>query len=262
LTDETATAVTLERQGDVAIVTLRQPPHNLLTEPILRALADAVHEAGTVARAAVVCSEGRSFCAGANFRSAEAPDPTAGADFVVQTGAFYKQAVRIFEAPIPLVAAVQGAAIGAGLGLALACDIRVVGGRGWFQANFVRLGIHPGFAISATLPRAVGRGRAADLLLTARRVEADEALAIGLCEHVVPVGSELASALEIAEEIARGAPLALNSTRATLRHGLVAEASTVMMHELAEQAALAGTADAVEGVAAMLEGRHPRFGGR
>jgi enoyl-CoA hydratase/carnithine racemase len=131
----------------------------------------------------------------------------------------------------------------------------------WFQANFVRLGIHPGFAISATLPRLVGRGRAADLLLTARRVEADEALAIGLCEHVVEVGSEVASALEIAEEIARGAPLALASTRATLRHGLAAEASTAMAHELAEQASLAGTADAVEGVAAMLEGRHPRFRG-
>lgn len=246
----------------MAVVTLRRPPHNLLTAPMLGALADAVEAAAGEARAAVLCSEGRSFCAGANFRSSDAPDPTEGGDFVSVTGAFYAHAARIFESRIPLVAAVQGAAIGAGLGLALACDVRVAGERGWFQANFVRLGIHPGFAISVMLPRIVGPGRAADLLLTARRVEADEALRIGLCEQVVAAGTELAAAREVAEEIARGAPLALVATRATLRQGLAGAAREAMAHELAEQAALAGTEDAVEGVAAMLAGRHPRFTGR
>lgn len=255
--------VTLERSGDVAVVTLRQPPHNLLTEPLLRSLADAVHEAAAGgSRAAVICSEGRSFCAGANFRASDAPDPTVGEDFASRTGAFYEQAARIFDSEIPLVAAVQGAAIGAGLGLALACDVRVVGERGWFQANFVRLGIHPGFAISVMLPRLVGAGRAGDLLLTARRVEAPEARAIGLCEQVVPAGTEVESAREVAEEIARAAPLALAATRATLRRGLAEEARSAMAHELAEQASLAGTQDATEGVAAMLAGRHPRFSGR
>ena len=122
--------------------------------PCCAPLADAVAGLHGVARAAVVCSEGRSFCAGADFRSGDAPDPTEQGGFEARTGAFYKQAVRIFDSPVPLVAAVQGAAIGAGFGLALACDLCVVGELGWFQANFVRLGIHPGFALSIdTAPR-------------------------------------------------------------------------------------------------------------
>lgn len=248
--------------GDVGVVRIVRPPHNLLTEPLLRRLADELHDLSGRAGAAVVCSEGRSFCAGADFRSADAPDPTAGATFEEQTAAFYAQAARVFEAPLPLVAAVQGAAIGAGFGLALACDVRVVGERAWFQANFARLGIHPGFALSLTIPRFVGPGRAAELLLTGRRVQAAEAARIGLAEEVVPAGDELEAGLRLAAEIAAGAPLAVDATRRTLRHGLADDARATMEHELAEQALLAGTADTVEGVNAMLEGRPPRFVGR
>jgi len=254
--------VTVDHDGDVAVVTLRRPPHNLLTEPVLRAVADAVAGLHGVARAAVVCSEGRSFCAGADFRSGQAPDPTEQQSFEERTAAFYKQAVRVFDSPVPLVAAVQGAAIGAGFGLALACDLCVVGELGWFQANFVRLGIHPGFALSATLPQVVGPGRAAELLLTGRRVVAAEAGRIGIAQRVVPAGDELRVAHEMATMVASGAPLAVASTRATLRHGLADTARQAMRHELAEQAALAGTSDAVEGVRAMLEGTDPRFEGR
>ena len=254
--------MSVEHRGDVAVVTLRRPPHNLLTEPALRRLADALDGLAGGVRAAVVCSEGRSFCAGADFRSSEAPDPTAGDGFEATTGAFYRQAERVFAAPVPMVAAVQGAAIGAGFGLALACDLRVVGARAFFQANFVRLGIHPGFALSVLVPRFVGPGRAEDLFLTARRVSAEEAVRIGLADRLVPEGDELAAAVETAEQIAAAAPLAVAATRATLRAGLVEDAGGAMAHELAEQARLAGTDDAVEGVAAMLEGRHPRFRGR
>ncbi|HML00639.1 MAG TPA: enoyl-CoA hydratase/isomerase family protein [Acidimicrobiales bacterium] len=253
--------VTVDRRGPVSVVTMRRPPHNLLTEPALARLAEAVESLGGATRAAVLCSEGRSFCAGADFRSAEAPDPTSGASFETMTSAFYRQALRLFATTVPMVAAVQGAAVGAGFGLALACDLRVVGRRGFFQANFVRLGIHPGFGLSALLPRAVGPGRAAELFLTGRRVEAVEAGRIGLADRVVPEGRELSTALELAGEIAAGAPLAVSATRATLRSGLAELAERAMEHELAEQAALAGTADAVEGVAAMLEGRPPRFTG-
>jgi len=251
----------VHEEDGVAVVTMRRPPHNLLTEPVLRALADAIEELHTVARAAVVCSEGRSFCAGADFRSGDAPDPTDRGGFEAQTSAFYQQAVRIFDAPLPLVAAVQGAAIGAGFGLALACDVCVVGELGWFQANFVRLGIHPGFALSTTLPRAAGPGRASELLLTGRRLGAAEAATSGVAQLVVPAGHEIDAARQIAAQIAAGAPLAVDATRATLRHGLADAARQAMRHELAEQAKLAGTADAVEGVRAMLEGRDPRFGG-
>ncbi|HVM66552.1 MAG TPA: enoyl-CoA hydratase/isomerase family protein [Acidimicrobiales bacterium] len=254
--------VSVERDGDIAVVTLRRPPHNLITEPALRAVADALDGLRDAVRAAVVASEGRSFCAGADFRSDEAPDPTDGAAFERRTGAFYAQAERIFASPVPTVAAVQGAAIGAGFGLALACDVRVVGRRGWFQVNFVRLGIHPGFALSVTLPRAVGPGRGAELFLTGRRVDADEAVRIGLAEHLAGEGEELAAASAVARQIAAGAPLAVRSTRATLRAGLVELARAAMRHELAEQVSLAGTADAIEGVAAVLAGREPVFEGR
>jgi enoyl-CoA hydratase/carnithine racemase len=254
--------VSVLRAGDIAIVTLQRPPHNLLTEPVLRALADAVTSLRGIARAAVLCSEGRSFCAGADFRSGDAPDPTEQGGFERRTAAFYEQAVRVFDSPVPLVAAVQGAAIGAGFGLALACDLCVVGERGWFQANFVRLGIHPGFALSASLPRAVGLGRASELLLTGRRIDAAEAGALGIAQKVVPTGGELGAAQEMAGGIAAGAPLAVASTRSTLRRGLTEAARVAMEHELAEQTSLAGTADAVEGIGAMLEGREPEFEGR
>lgn len=256
--------VSVERDADagVAVVTLRRPPHNLLTERALGQLADAIGELAGHVRAAVVCSEGRSFCAGADFRSDNAPDPTGRGDFEATTAAFYGHAVRIFESPVPLVAAVQGPAIGAGFGLALACDLCVAGERAWFQANFVRLGIHPGFALSETLPRALGPRRAADVLLTGRRVDAHEAHVLGLVERLVPSGRERDHAVELAAVLARGAPLALAATRATLRHGLADAARQAMAHELAEQSALAGTVDAVEGVTAMLEGREPVFEGR
>jgi len=253
--------VSVEVRGDVGLVTLRRPPHNLLTEPALRRVADAVHGLAGTVRAAVLRSEGRSFCAGADFKAADAPDPTAGGGFAEQTGAFYRQAVRMFDTPVPVVAAVHGAAIGAGFGLALACDVRVVGARGFFQANFVRLGIHPGFALSAFLPRFVGPGRAAELFLTGRRVGAEEAGRLGLAELVVGEGEETSAALALAEQVAAGAPLAVASTRATLRAGMADTAARAMEHELAEQTPLAGTADAVEGVTAVLEGRTPRFVG-
>jgi enoyl-CoA hydratase/carnithine racemase len=246
--------------GHVGLVRLRRPPHNLLTEPLLRKLADQLEDLKGRSRAAVIASEGRSFCAGADFRSDVAPDPAAGNSFVSVTAAFYSQAVRIFDSPVPTVAAVGGGAIGAGFGLALACDLRVVGERGWFQVNFVRLGIHPGFALSHTLPRLVGPGRAADLLLTARRVDAMEAARIGIADRVVSEGTETDSALELAAQIALGSPSATAATRATLRAGIVEAARNAMEHELDEQAALAGSPDAIEGVRAVLEGRPPRFG--
>lgn len=254
-------SVTTEQDGPVAVVRLDRPPHNLLTEPTLRALADALHrlEPGTVA---VLCSAGRTFCAGADFRSDEAPDPTDGGGFGARTAAFYRQAVRVFACPVPIVAAVQGPAIGAGFGLALACDLRVAGDQAWFQANFVRLGIHPGFALSLTLPRTVGEGRAGDLLLTGRRVDGDEAAALGIAQYRAAAGQEVEAATELAHQIAAGAPLAVASTRATLRQGLVESVEEILRHELAEQTTLAGTADAVEGVDAMLQGRTPRFSGR
>lgn len=254
-------SVTMEILDEVAVVTVSAPPHNLLDHTRLRAVADAVHGSLGQARAVVLRSIGRSFCAGANFRSTDAPDPANQASFASRAGALYEQAGRIFTAPLPLVAAVHGAAIGAGFGLAMACDLRVVSEEAWFQANFVALGIHPGFALSATVPAFVGPGRAQDIFLTGRRVGGAEALQIGLAERLVEPGSESDAAIELATSIAKGAPLAVGATRATLRADLVMTATKTLARELAEQERLAGTTDAAEGVAAMLEKRPPLFSG-
>lgn len=260
--DPTEPAITTALHGAVAVVTISRPPHNLLDQGNLARLADALHESAAHARAAVLCSVGRSFCAGADFRSPDGPDPTDGTGFASRTASFYRQAARVFDVPIPIVAAVHGAAIGAGFGLALACDLRVVSSRTWFQANFVNLGIHPGFALSATLPKLIGPGRAADVLLTGRRVSGDEAIGIGLAERLADPGAELALAMEIAGVIASAAPQAVRATRATLRAHLADLAAKAMAHELDQQRLLAGTADAVEGTTAMLEKRTPVFTGR
>jgi enoyl-CoA hydratase/carnithine racemase len=247
-------------RGDVAVIRLNKPPHNLVTAPLMAGLAETLAGLADQVRSAVICGSGKSFCAGADFRSSEAPDPTDSATFEQRTSAFYQQAARIFESPVPLVAAVHGAAVGAGFGLALACDYVVVGTRAAFKANFVNLGIHPGFALSLTIPRAVGPARAADILLTGRTIGAEEAVRIGLAQQLVEEGNELDGALEVANAIASAAPFAVASTRSTLRRGLAAEARSAMALELAEQTALAGSPDVVEGVTAMLEGRKPVFG--
>jgi enoyl-CoA hydratase/carnithine racemase len=254
--------VTVVIEGDVGTVTMRRPPHNFLTVSSMRELAAALEGLAGHCRAAVLAAEGRSFCAGASFRADDSPDPSAGSSFAETARSFYVEAMRVFESPVPVVAAVQGAAVGGGLGLMLACDIRVMSEAAWVQANFVRLGIHPGFALSATLPAFVGRGRAADLFLTGRRVDAGECLELGLVERVVAPERELGTAREIAAEIAAAAPLAVESTRSTLRRGLADLARRQLEHELAEQARLAGTYDAIEGVAAMLQRREPSFQGR
>ncbi len=173
----------------------------------------------------------------------------------------YVQAVRLFSARKPIVAAVQGAAVGAGLGLALVADFRVVAPEARFAANFVKLGFHPGFGITHTLPRVIGMQRAQLMCLTGRRIKGEEALAWGLADEMVPLGELRAAALTLAREIAENAPLAVVSTRATLRAGLAAAVKAQTDHELVEQTALRATADFAEGVRSVNERRPGVFVG-
>jgi enoyl-CoA hydratase/carnithine racemase len=160
------------------------------------------------------------------------------------------------------VAAVQGAAIGGGLGLCCSADFRVAAPEARFAANFAQLGFHHGFALSLTLPAIVGRQAALDLLYTGRRVAGAEALSLGLCDRLVDAGDLPAAAHELAAGIAASAPLAVRSIRATMRAGLVERVAAAMQHEAAEQDGLRGTADFAEGVRAMAERRRPAFEGR
>jgi 2-(1,2-epoxy-1,2-dihydrophenyl)acetyl-CoA isomerase len=248
------TDVTVERHGGhVAIVRLHRPPNNYFDTALIEAVAAAYEEldGSGWCRAIVLASEGRHFCAGLDYAG------NAGQDIA----ALYGAALRLFAAPLPVVAAVQGAAIGGGCGLALSADFRVATPQSRFSANFARLGFHHGFALTVTLPAVVGRQAAADLLLTGRRVSGTDALALGLCDRLAGTDDLLVQALGYAEELAASGPLAVRSIRATLRRGLVEEARLAMEHEYAEQTRLRDTADFAEGVRAAAALRDPDFRG-
>jgi 2-(1,2-epoxy-1,2-dihydrophenyl)acetyl-CoA isomerase len=237
----------------VALVCLRRPPNNFFDTALLGAVADA-YEAlaeGTSCRAIVLRSEGKHFCAGLDFAHNNEQD----------IAALYRNALRIFAAPLPVVAAVQGAAIGGGLGLALSADFRVATPRSRFSANFSRLGFHHGFGLTVTLPRAVGEQRAADLLYSGRRVDGGEARALGLCDELVDDDDLLPAATAYARTLAASGPLAVRSIRATLRLGLVDRLRLAMDHECAEQERLRRSWDFAEGLAASAARREPRFTG-
>ncbi len=246
--------VTVERDGaHVAVVSLRRPPNNYFDTALIDSVASAYEELGRSGwcRAVVLASEGRHFCAGLDFAT------NAGQDIAD----LYRAALRLFAAPLPVVAAVQGAAIGGGCGLALSADFRVAAPGSRLSANFARLGFHHGFALTVTLPAVVGRQAAADLLLTGRRVGGEEARALGLCDRVVVEGEVRNEAIRYAHELAASGPLAVRAIRATLRRGLVEDARRAMEHECAQQMALQGTADFAEGVRAAAERRAPDFSG-
>jgi 2-(1,2-epoxy-1,2-dihydrophenyl)acetyl-CoA isomerase len=242
-----------ERDDHVALVEFSRPPHNYFDAELIEAIADAYErlESESACRAIVLCSAGKHFCAGADF----ATENPAGEDL-------YAHAVRLFEARLPVVAAVQGAAIGGGLGVALSADFRVAGPDSRFSANFARIGIHHGFGLTVTLPLVLGHQRAIDLLFTGARVRGEQAHAIGLCDRLVETDRVREEAIAFAGEIAASAPLAVRAIRATMRGELADQVRIATAHEAAEQFKLFATEDFREGVAAGGERREPRFGGR
>ena len=252
--------VQVTHHGAVAVVEICRPPHNFFDQPLIRDLACAFEaiDADPTLRASVLCAQGTAFCAGANFGSPG--DPT-GADNPRRVNPLYHEALRIFACAKPIVAAVHGPAIGGGLGLALVADFRVTCAEAKFSANFNRLGFHPGFGLSVTLPRLVGVQRAAMLFYTGRRIAGEEAVAIGLADVLVAQDQVRNEAAKLAREIAISAPLAVQSTRATLRQGLVEQIRLAVARESTEQNAQFKTADFREGVAAMAARREPRFTG-
>ena len=239
----------------VAIIEICRPPNNFFSMEVIGGVADALADcdASDAARAAVLCAEGKHFCAGADFSPG-------GRSYT--TDELYAAAARIFDAKTPSVAAVQGAAIGGGLGLALSTDFRFAAPEARFSANFARLGFHHGFGLSVTLPRLVGTQAAAELLYTGRRVKGEEAVALGLAERLVPLDELRAEAHAFAQEIAISAPLAVESIRATLRGNLADQVRAATAHEAIDQARLQQPEDFAEGTAAMAERRQPRFNGR
>lgn len=250
--------VSVEVHDDfVATVELHRPPNNHFDIELIGSLAEAFEaldeEPGC--RAILLCSEGRHFCAGADFSGRAGP-------IADQSRHLYDEARRLFATATPVVAAVQGAAVGGGLGLAMAADFRVASPQARFVANFARLGFHHGFALTVTLPAVVGRQRALELLFTGRRVSGEEALQMGLCDRLVPAERLRDEAHSLAAEIAASAPLAVRAIRETMRDDMATRIREALDRERAEQERLRVTEDFLEGVRATAERRPPRFAGR
>jgi len=259
-----------KQYGDVAValtehiatVEIRRGPNNFFDIELIRSLAEAFEVLDNEAecRAIVLAAEGKHFCAGANFHNGGAQS---GLDRSVERGnPLYAEAVRLFACRKPTVGAIQGAAIGGGFGLALVPDFRVLCSETRFSANFVKLGFHPGFGLTYTLPRLVGWQRANLLLYSGRRINGEEAFAWGLGEVLTEPENVRAAAIELAKEIAENAPLAVQSTRATMRAGIAEAVKAATDQEFKEQHWLQKTEDHKEGIRAVAERRPGRFVGR
>lgn len=236
----------------VAVITFSHGTRNALNYELVERIVDALAVARQDgARAAVLRTDSRHFCAGADFVRSR-PSGEAGPHIS-------EVVARLYQQELPLVAALRGAVVGGGLGLALAADFRVASADSYAWANFNRIGISPGFGLTVTLPRLVGAQQAADLFYTGRRLDADEAKTAGLFDRVVTAEQLDAAALELATTIAGSAPLAVHATRQMLRADLLADLLPRLSAEREAMDPLFATEDFREGVQAWRYRRPPAF---
>jgi enoyl-CoA hydratase/carnithine racemase len=253
--------ISVELSHHVGTVELRRPPHNFFDVALIGEIAAAFEQldANPDCRVIVLASQGKSFCAGANFSGGATSNPAQRDSTTVE---LYREAVRLFRVGKPVIAAIHGPAIGGGLGLALVADFRVTCPEATFAANFTKLGFHPGFGLTVTLPQVVGQQAASLLFLTSRRIKGDQAHRIGLADVLTSRDGIRSAALILAKEIASCAPLGVAATRATLRQGLVERIAAATERELTEQSRLRETEDFREGIRASNERRDPQFKAR
>lgn len=256
----------MERPADgVVVLTLDNPDQrNAMSDEMTASWVEAIDDlAGDPSvRAVVVTGAGSAFCSGGDTGWI-ASEPDAGVDYLrTRMIAFYRAWLSIRRLEVPTIAAVNGPAIGAGLCLALACDLRYAASSARLGAPFVKLGMHPGMAATYLLPDVVGEARARELLLTGRVVSADEALRLGLVSQVLADESLLDDVLEVATGIASNAPIATRYTTLALRDGGHADFEAAVQWEALAQSITLATADLQEGIAAAQQKRPPTFTGR
>jgi len=249
----------------VALLTLDLPERrNAMTAELTAAWTQAIAAlaADPGVRCVVVTGAGKAFCAGGDLGwIGESPDLTVDAirDRMLP---FYRAWLAIRTLEIPSIAAINGPAVGAGLCLALACDLRYAAAGAKLSAPFTQLGMHAGMAATWLLPEAVGLPVAKELLLTGRAVEGDEAVRIGLVNGVCPAEELIDTALGAASRIAAAAPVATKLTVAGLRAGAHRGLEDALAYEALAQPVTFATADLSEGLAAAKERRTPNFTGR
>jgi enoyl-CoA hydratase/carnithine racemase len=258
--------VGVERNGHVALVEIRRPPNNYFDILLIKELAIAFESFDEDAniRAIVLAAQGKAFCAGANFGDGSTLDAQGHRPNQPGPGVapLYIEGNRLFRTKKPIVAAIHGAAVGGGLGLAMVADFRVTCPEARFVANFTRLGFHPGFGLTITLPAVIGPTKAALMFYTSRRVPGDQAYAMGLADVLVPQAEVRSAAMKLAAEIAENSPLGLIATRMTMRGDLADRVRKATSNELEQQTRLRKTDDFKEGVKAVAERRVPNFTGR
>jgi enoyl-CoA hydratase/carnithine racemase len=261
------------RDGHVVTLTLDDPARrNAMTEAMGEAFRDRISELRTdgAVRAVILTGAGRAFSAGGDLDMIEARaraaasdrNGSARAEIRDQMRSFYDLFLSLRDLPCPTLAAVNGHAFGAGLCLALACDLRIVAQEAKLALNFTRLGLHPGMGATWTLPRLVGPARAAELLYTGEPLDGGDAERVGLANRAVPQAEVLPSARTLAQAVAEAAPGAIRAVKRSLRRSAEASLEDQLGFEAARQAEDFGTADAQEGIAAAREGRAPRFTGQ
>ncbi|MGH2830504.1 MAG: enoyl-CoA hydratase/isomerase family protein [Actinomycetota bacterium] len=258
-------AVLVERTGGIATLTLNRPDvRNAMTAEVTAAFTqavDALREDADV-RAVVVTGAGKSFCAGGDL-SFISPGPGASiAENRTKMRAFYGKFLSIRSLEVPTIAAVNGAAVGAGLCLALACDMRVAAQDAKISTAFTKLGLHPGMAGTYLLTRLVGTARAADLMFTARTIDGGEAQRLGVVDRVAPAGGALEIALALAREISANAPLAMRLVKRAIQLAERADLETMLEYEGLAQPVTMATEDLLEGLDAAKNKRPPEFRGR
>jgi enoyl-CoA hydratase/carnithine racemase len=255
----------IERDGPVTVLTLNRPrSRNALDQALVQALGKGLLAAAEdpAVRAVVLTGAGGAFCAGADLKALMAAGQ-AGVDAIDGAiDALHAMIRAIVGAPKPVVAAIDGPAVGFGCDLALACDLRVLSTEGYLQESFAKIGLMPDGGGTFWLPRLIGMGRALEMILLGDPVRAEEAKALGLANRVVPPAELRGEATKLAHRLAKGPPLAYAEIKRAVRAGASSSVDTALQTEKKGQIRCLTSSDCMEGVLAWMQKREPAFQGK
>lgn len=264
----TEPAVLLEMRDNICQLTLNRPEsRNSIDDEMPHGLAQRLEELKTIKdlRCVILAGSGNFFCGGMDFRSNLSENLFADAALLPNEAILkkmYAPIVKLLEVEVPVIAAMNGHAIGGGLGIGLLCDLRVASTTAKFGVNFVRLGVTSGLAISYMLPRIIGFPAAMELLLTGRLISGEQAARIGLAHYATDADNVLDKAWELAREIAEAAPMAVRLMKKAVYRSIASAPFETLEYEAHNMARTRETQDYQEGVRALLEKRSPKFVGR
>jgi enoyl-CoA hydratase/carnithine racemase len=261
--DVNTAPVLYEEKHRIGLLTINRPDNRNSMDPeVLPAFRERIRSVGENERlrCLVITGSGATFCSGADFKSGFGEPQGRAMDEILLDA--YRPFLAVGALAVPTIAAMNGHAIGGGFGLALMCDIRVADRDSKYGANFVRLGIHSGMAISYVLPRLIGPARANELLFTGRLISGAEAARFGIVNHATAAADVLPKAMALAEEIAQCAPAAVRMMKQSVYHGLDWDPVHAAERESRLQAQTFQMSDAAEGIRALLEKRAPVFQGK